>query len=150
MSTNRSRSRAAQDAEAARQRAPVTDRVNVEPAILNGMTMTEAQVIGGIALAVFLVIGGLVFTITGFWQVWLLLAFAGPTLTLWYGSQYLVRLKRGRPDAFYTQSIHLWLASHGLAKPKFITHHGWWSIGRSLDLSLASPLEPEREEFPKS
>ena len=53
--------------------------------------------------------------------------------------------KRGRPDAYYTQAIHLWLAQRSLAKPRFITYHGWWSLGRSFDLSLASPLEPPQE-----
>ena len=49
----RSRAQASAEAEAARQRAPITDRVNVEPAILNGMTVTEAQWIGLLALVVF-------------------------------------------------------------------------------------------------
>lgn len=143
----RTRTRAARVAEAALKRAPITDRVNVEPAILNGMTVTEAQVIGAVSLVVFLLVGGLVFAATRLWQVWMILALAGPTLTLWFGSQYLQRLKRGRPDAYYSQAIHLWLAEHALARPKFITHQGWWSLGRTLDLSLASPLDPEREEF---
>ena len=72
--TPRSRAQASAEAEAARLRAPITDRVNVEPAILNGMTVTEAQWIGAVALGIFLLVGGLVFLVTGFWQVWLLLA----------------------------------------------------------------------------
>ena len=59
MST-RTRSQAAADIEAVRHKAPVTDRVNVEPSILNGMNMPEAQVIGAVSLVVFLIIGGLV------------------------------------------------------------------------------------------
>lgn len=144
MST-RTRSQAAADIEAVRHKAPVTDRVNVEPSILNGMNMPEAQVIGAVSLVVFLIIGGLVFSVTRLWQVWLLLSLIGPTLALWFGSLYLARIKRGRPDAYYTQAIHLWLAQRSLAKPRFITYHGWWSLGRSLDLSLASPLEPPQE-----
>ena len=61
---SRSRAQANADAEAARQRAPITDRVNVEPPILNGMTVSEAQVIALTALAVFLLIGGLLFSVT--------------------------------------------------------------------------------------
>ena len=144
MST-RTRSQAAADIEAVRHKAPVTDRVNVEPSILNGMNMPEAQVIGAVSLVVFLIVGGLVFSATRLWQVWLLLSLIGPTLALWFGSLYLARIKRGRPDAYYTQAIHLWLAQRSLVKPRFITYHGWWSLGRSFDLSLASPLEPPQE-----
>ncbi|MCR6480986.1 TIGR03750 family conjugal transfer protein [Variovorax sp. ZS18.2.2] len=133
--------------DAARARAPVTDRVNAEPSILNGMTLTEAQVIAVASLAVFVVIGGLVFAVTGLWQVLMLLSIFGPGVTLWYASTFLQRVKRGRPDAYYTQSIHLWLAERSLVRPKFIRHDGWWEIGRSLDFSLASALEPNADDL---
>ena len=73
----------------------------------------------------------------------------GTALTLWFGSQVLARVKRGRPDAYYTQAIHLWLAHRGLTRPKFITYHGWWSLGRTLDFSLDSPFDPPVEKFNK-
>ena len=145
----RSRAQASAEAEAARQRAPITDRVNVEPAILNGMTVTEAQWIGLLALVVFLLVGFLVFLVTGFWQVWLLLAIFGTALVLWFASVYLARIKRGRPDAYYTQALHLWLVQRGLAGAKFINHHGWWSLGRSMGFSLESPRHPPEEKFLK-
>ncbi len=145
----RTRALATAEAEAARQRAPITDRVNIEPAILNGMTVTEAQWIAGIAMVVFLLIGGLLYLVTGLWQFVLLLTVFGTALTLWFGSQVLARVKRGRPDAYYTQAIHLWLAHRGLTRPKFITYHGWWSLGRTLDFSLDSPFDPPVEKFNK-
>ena len=145
----RTRAQATAEAEAARQRAPITDRVNIEPAILNGMTVTEAQWIAGIAMVVFLLIGGLLYLVTGLWQFVLLLTVFGTAVTLWFGSQVLARVKRGRPDAYYTQAIHLWLAHRGLTRPKFITYHGWWSLGRTLDFSLDSPFDPPVEKFNK-
>ena len=145
----RTRAQATAEAEAARQRAPITDRVNIEPAILNGMTVTEAQWIAGIAMVVFPLIGGLLYLVTGLWQFVLLLTVFGTALTLWFGSQVLARVKRGRPDAYYTQAIHLWLAHRGLTRPKFITYHGWWSLGRTLDFSLDSPFDPPVEKFNK-
>ena len=145
----RTRAQATAEAEAARQRAPITDRVNIEPAILNGMTVTEAQWIAGIAMVVFLLIGGLLYLVTGLWQFVLLLTVFGTALTLWFGSEVLARVKRGRPDAYYTQAIHLWLAHRGLTRPKFITYHGWWSLGRTLDFSLDSPFDPPVEKFNK-
>ena len=148
MST-RTRSQAAADIEAVRHKAPVTDRVNVEPSILNGMNMPEAQVIGAVSLVVFLIIGGLVFSVTRLWQVWLLLSTFGTAMVLWFASLYLARIKRGRPDAYYTQALHLWLVQRGLAGAKFINHHGWWSLGRSMGFSLESPRHPPEEKFPK-
>ena len=71
--TPRSRQQANADAEAARQRAPITDRVNVEPAILNGMTLTEAKVIGSVSFVVFMLIGALLFSVTHYWQFMLVL-----------------------------------------------------------------------------
>ena len=145
--TPRSLQQANADAEAARQRAPITDRVNVEPAILNGMTLTEAKVIGSVSFVVFMLIGALLFSVTHYWQFMLVLGTFGPAFVLWFASQYLARIKRGRPDGYYTQAIHLWLAHRGLATPKFLIYHGWWGLGRSLDLSLASAFEPPPEKF---
>lgn len=134
--------------EAARARAPVTDRVNVEPSILNGMTATEAKVIASVSLAVFALIGGLVLVLTRVWQVMLLLSIFGPVAALWFGSAYLQKVKRGRPDGYYSQAFHLWLVEHSLIRSKFIRHHGYWDLGRTLDFSLASSLEPAPEAAP--
>lgn len=135
----------AQVAQAARLRAPITDRVNAEPAILHGMTATEAKAIALISMLVFLLAGGIVFAATRLWQTLLLLAIFGPAATLWFGSQYLARIKRGRPDGYYSQAIHLWMAARGLVRPRFIAHDGVWSLGRPLDLALSAPLDPPPE-----
>ena len=132
----------------ARRKAPITDRVNVEPPILHGMNATEAKVIAAGSFVVFLLIGGVVFLATGFWQVLLMLVLMGPLASLWFGSSYLERLKRGRPDGFYSQAMHLWLVERGLARSQFILHRGWWSLGRTLGFALESPLEPPPEHFP--
>lgn len=130
-----------------RARAPITDRVNVEPAILNGMTVTEAKWIALASFLLFVVLGAAIYLITGFWQAPTLLLLAGPVVVLWFGSQYLARLKRGRPDGFYGQALNLWLARRGLAQPLFLMHRGFWSLGREADFSLASPLHPPAETF---
>lgn len=132
---------AQQEADPARLRAPVTDRVNVEPAIIRGMTVTEAKVIALITVPLFLLLGGVLLLLTGFWQFILALGIVGPLVSLWYASGSLQKLKRGRPDGYYTQAIHLWLAKRGLVPSKFISHDGQWDLGRSLDLSLAHPYE---------
>ena len=129
------------EADSTRFRAPVTDRVNVEPAIIRGMTVTEAKVISLVTVPVFLLLGGILLLITGFWQFILVLGVAGPLIALWYASAYLQKVKRGRSDGYYTQAIHLWLARRGLVANKFLSHHGQWDLGRSLDLNLAHPYE---------
>ncbi|OAD41696.1 hypothetical protein LPB72_10275 [Hydrogenophaga crassostreae] len=136
-----SASRNAQQEEVSRFRAPVTDRVNVEPAIIRGMTVTEAKVISLVAVPVFLVIGGIVLLVTGFWQFILVLGIAGPLFTLWYASGRLQKIKRNRPDGYYTQAIHFWLAKRGLVTSHYLSLHGHWDLGRSLDLNLSHPFE---------
>ena len=107
----------------------------------------KAKVIGSVSFVVFMLIGALLFSVTRYWQFMLVLGTFGPAFVLWFASQYLARIKRGRPDGYYTQAIHLWLAHRGLATPKFLIYHGWWGLGRSLDLSLASAFEPPPEKF---
>lgn len=141
------RAKADEYAAIVRSRAPITDRVNGEPPILNGMTASEAQMIGLVSLVAFLMVGALLFAVTGYWQAILILGILGPLLTLWFGSKYLARIKRGRPDGYYVQAIHLWLVGHGLAQPKFITYSGFWSLGRTLALALSSPLNPPGESL---
>lgn len=130
-----------QESDPARFRAPVTDRVNVEPAILRGMTVTEAKVISLVAVPVFLLLGIFLMYLTGFWQIILALGVVGPLITLWLASAKLQELKRNRPDGYYTQALHLWMARRGLVTNKFLSHDGQWDLGRSLDLSLAHPYE---------
>ena len=80
---------------------------------------------------------------TGLWQLMLLPAIFGPIAALWVGSAKLQDLKRGRPDGYYTQALHLWFARKGLSKSRFLTYHGQWSLGRSLPFSLSHPLDPQ-------
>jgi conjugative transfer region protein (TIGR03750 family) len=123
-------------------RAPVTDRVNFEPAILHGMTVREAYWIAVLSFVVMLLLAGLVFLVTRHWQVVLLMPLMGTCACLWIGSQYLQSIKRGRPDAYYTQALHMWMADRGLRQDIFVRHDGYWSLGRTLDLALSSPLDP--------
>ncbi|WP_284428170.1 TIGR03750 family conjugal transfer protein [Acidovorax sp. SUPP2522] len=130
---------------AASRGAPLTAHVNVEPSIFNGMTTTEAKVIAAAALAACLFMGAIVTAFTGLWQVMLMLAIFGPMAVLWFSSTWLARIKRGRPDGYYTQYLHLWAARRGWVRCRFIGHEGWWDLGRSFEGSLASSLRPPRE-----
>ena len=134
------------DLQAHASGTPITDRVNVEPAILNGMTASEAQVIGLISLVLCLMLGGFLVIVTGLWQTLLLTAFFGPLAVLWFSSKYLAQIKRNRPDGYYSQAMHLWLSGRGFSSCKFINHDGYWSLGRTLPFSLASPFHVTARE----
>ena len=125
------------------ERVPLTHRVNVEPSVLRGMTVTEAKVLAAISIPVCLILGVVLLLFTGLWQLMLLPAIFGPIAALWFGSAKLQDLKRGRPDGYYTQALHLWFARKGLTRGRFLTHHGQWSLGRSLPFSLSHPLDPQ-------
>ena len=124
--------------------APLTDRVNVEPPILRGMTESEATTIGLAAVVAWLIVGVVVAVVVGLWQVILACVVVGPMITLWKASAVLARLKRNRPDGYYWQALLLWLAKHGLAPQRFIRHDGYWSLGRALPFSLQPPAAPAR------
>lgn len=127
-------------------RAPVTDRVNSEPNIINGMTLSEGKWIAVFGLAGYTLLGGLVTLITHLWQFIPLAAIFGTGGTLWYGSLYLAKIKRGRPEGFYSQAIHLWLSKTGMVKCSFMRHKGYWSLGRRIP-GFVSPLDV-REPLP--
>ncbi|WP_287919161.1 TIGR03750 family conjugal transfer protein [Comamonas sp.] len=110
--------------------APVTERVNVEPPILNGMASTEAMYIGMASAAISIFLAGVLQVFTGWGIVLIILVVVLPLLTLWYGSLYLMHVKRNKPDGFYVQMIHLYLVSKNYTKSKFIAHRGFWDIGR--------------------
>ncbi len=128
--------------------APITDRVNVEPSILNGMTASEAQVIGLASLAVSLLLGGLLVAVTGLWQALLLVILFVPLCVLWFASKYLAKIKRNRPDGYYGQAMHQWMARRGYVRSKYIDHDGFWGLGRTLEFTLDSPLKVKAPEVP--
>ncbi|PZP98279.1 MAG: TIGR03750 family conjugal transfer protein [Variovorax paradoxus] len=125
-------------------RVPLTDRVNSEPAILHGMTASEATWLGGLSLLIYTLLTGLVIYASGLWQLLLapLIATIG---TLWFGSMWLQKIKRDRPDGHYGHALQLWLSRHGLSQARFVRHDGYWSIGRTDSLSLRASLEPRAE-----
>ena len=128
--------------------APLTDRVNVEPPILNGMTSTEAKYIALVSFTVFIALGGLLVALTGYWQCLLIVGLFCPIAVLWWASKYLAKIKRNRPDAYYSQALHLWAVSKGISKPKFIKHNGFWSLGKTLEGNFSSPFHVTEEEKP--
>lgn len=112
--------------------APMTDRVNVQPPIMNGMTAGEAKVVGLLALVVNLIVGGIAAFATGIWQVLLGFAVIGTLAVVWRVSIWLASAKRGRPDGFYVQRIRLWAARQGFGGGHYISHDSAWDLGRPM------------------
>ncbi|QIL83826.1 TIGR03750 family conjugal transfer protein [Diaphorobacter sp. HDW4A] len=129
--------------------APITDRVNVEPAILNGMTASEAKLIGLAAFVLSLLLASLLVAATGFLQCLLVTLFL-PLVILWFASKYLAKIKRNRPDGYYGQAMHLWMSRRGLTSCRYLQHDGYWSLGRTLPFGLTSPFKVTSNEPPLS
>ena len=131
------------------RRAPITDRVNSEPAILNGMTVSEVAWVAGACFMVYGFFGMLMMFVTGWWEVALLASLFGAGGTVWASSLYLAKLKRGRPDGFYGQLIHTWISGRGLTKCRFRRHDSFWSVGRRMPGFATSLVVHERAAAPK-
>lgn len=120
---------------------PLTDRVNTEPAIINGMAATEANYIAAVSFALSVLVGGALFSITRFWPLLVIACIGGPLLSLWYGSLYLQKVKRDRPDGFYVQAVHIWLSKIGLIQCRFNRHNRYYEIGASINIRFNPPLD---------
>lgn len=126
--------------------APLTDRVNSEPPIINGMATSEAGYIGGVSFAVSAFIGGTIALITGFWVALPILCVIVPFAVLWYSSLYLQEVKRNRPEGFYLHSMHFYLVSHKLAKSKFLVHDGRMQLGCSYRMNSIQAKSKSSED----
>lgn len=122
----------------------MTDRVNAEPAIINGMSATEASYIGGASLAISVVLGGGLFFLTGYWHFIFVLGIALPMVTIWYSSFYLQSIKRSKPERWYVQAFRIYLARKGIVKSRYITHDGYMELGRRIDSDQISQKSKEK------
>lgn len=118
--------------------APLTDRVNSEPPVLRGLSVTEVMIATALFFPVWLVIGLLAARLFSHWQILILLGIFGPLFSVWASAGLLASVKRNRPDHYYRQAWRWWLHRHGLWTAPFISHHGAWDLGRTLPPPRAS------------
>lgn len=109
----------------------ITERLNAEPAIFKGCTLTELTFmsLGSVAiwLPICLIVAGLLGSVTmGFGVGGIMVV-----LSVILMSSVFRRLKANRPDGYYQIALHLWLSRHRLVKSPFITRSGVWDIGRT-------------------
>jgi len=122
-------------------RAPVTDRVNADPPIFHGMTAAEGFKIAVSCLIFYGVISALLAMLTGWLPIIPIVSLAGTGATLWYGSLWLAKIKRGRPEHYYNQAVSIWLAEHGISRKVFLLYTRFWSVGRDMPFGgFVSPL----------
>ena len=108
-----------------------TDRLDQEPAIFKGCSLSEltTMVIGsGVFLLPFSLILASLFgsTVMGFGIAGILLV-----SSVYVEATVFCRLKAHRPNGYYQQRVHLFLAKHGILKSRLLTRSGIWDIGRS-------------------
>ena len=112
--------------------APLTDRVNSEPPVLRGLSVTEVMIATALFFPAWLVIGSLASHLFHHWQILILLGIFGPLMSVWASAGLLASIKRNRPDHYYWQAWRWWLHHRGLWAVPFISHRGAWDLGRTL------------------
>lgn len=108
------------------------DRLNREPIVFKGLTMTEIFVSMGLGFGIGLIIGCLFAYLTGKWVcipsggflfIFVMIGVAGKVFT---------RLKRGKPDTWLTRYIDLKLFKLGINRSsRLILDDDIWVIHRS-------------------
>lgn len=114
------------------EQAPLTDRVNSEPPVLQGLSVTEVMVAAALYFPLWFLLGLLAARVFHHWQILILLGVFGPLLSVWASAGFLASLKRNRPDHYYWQLFRWWLHRRGLCTAPFVSHRGAWDLGRSL------------------
>lgn len=112
--------------------APCVDRVNVEPAILLGLSSSEAIWTIAVAFSIWGVIGVLVGIVFRSMAIGVMCATVTPMLSVYIAAQRMAAVKRDRPDLYYLHLIRQFLARRNLRRSRFVTHRGVWDLGRSL------------------
>lgn len=115
----------------AKHAALITERLNEEPAIFKGCSLSELtfMTVGSVMIwcPICLIIAGLLGSVTmGFGIAGIMVV-----LTVIVMSSIFRRLKANRPHGYYQLALHLWLARHRLIKSPFVTRSGVWDIGRT-------------------
>jgi conjugative transfer region protein (TIGR03750 family) len=112
--------------------APLTDRINAEPAILRGLSSTEALIAIGLSFACWLPLSLLIGFIVHYMVVSVVFLGAGPIASVWLLSGWFQKVKRDRPDFYYQHLFKKQLARLGLMSSRYTTQSGVWDLGRSI------------------
>lgn len=112
---------------------PSIERINVEPAILYGLSATEAQWVIALAFGfgIPLAVIGVVLGVFGL-VIAVVVGFAVPCVVIYAVAQKMTAVKRGKPDMYYLHLLRAWFAKKHFRASRFITFDGHWDLGRSF------------------
>lgn len=127
--------------------APLTDRVNSEPPVLRGLSVSEVMIATALFFPVWLCVGFLAARLFHHWQIFILLGIFGPLFSVWASAGLLASIKRNRPDHYYWHAWLWWLHRHGLWSVPFVSHRGAWDLGRTLPPARSSAASRRDERL---
>ena len=107
----------------------LADRLNQEPVIFRGSTNSELGVILLCAVAFWIPMGLIIGAFMGTIVMGLGLSTLGVLLTIFFGSTFFQRVKRGRPDNYYQHLMMIKLNRLGLRKSTLILKNNAWDLG---------------------
>ena len=113
------------------QTETLADRLNQEPVIFRGSTNSELGVILLCGVIFWVPVGLILGAMMGAVVMGLGLSTLGVLLTIFFGSTFFQRIKRGRPDNYYQHLVIIKLNRLGLRKSLLILKGGAWDLGRS-------------------
>lgn len=113
------------------QNTLLPNRLNGEPSIFKGCSLSELMILAGAGAAVCIPLAMIVCAVFGFMMGGVGI---GVLMTIGFvvvGALWLQKAKRGRPLGFYQLRLKLMLEDRGLVKTGFIRQGQVWGIGRT-------------------
>jgi len=106
-------------------------RLNAEPPVFRGCSISELIVLAGLSAAIFIPLSVILLSFVGYAMMGIgigsLLSIAGIVA----GATQLQKMKRGRPLGYYQLQIALFFDHAGIKKLGIIKQSGHWRIGRT-------------------
>ena len=106
-------------------------RLNDEPPVFKGCSISELTMLAVVAGAVWLPISLISATILGAITMGFGMAGIGVVGTVVLAASQFQKLKSGKPSGHYQQQFRCWLDSRGLVRAPFVRHSSDWDIGRN-------------------
>ena len=109
----------------------LAERMNAEPMILRGCTSSELMTLVVIAIAVWIPLSILITWSLNAIAMAMGIAGIGVLVTVVMMATLFQKIKRGRPDGYYQQTIAIWLHRKRWRRSKFCLPDGRMSLGRN-------------------
>jgi conjugative transfer region protein (TIGR03750 family) len=114
----------------------LADRLNAEPVIFRGCSSSELGMIVVVSALIWLPLSLLLAWLFGAITMGFGIAGGGVVATVVVCATVFQRIKRGRPDGYYQQRIHIQLHDLGVRRSPWVRRSGAWDIGRTRRAAL--------------